>query len=654
MSGSAVDESRAPDRRARVSRSAAADVAVVILLCAVALVPLLRGQIPCSHDGGLHYYRVVAMRHALEQGLLFTRWLPDLAFGYGFPFFNYRAPLSYYLALGLHLTGLSLPWALNLVYVLSILGAALGAYLLGRDLFGPRAGIVAAVAYAYAPYQFLDALVRGNAPESLALALLPFVVWAFRRLALEGRRRWFLASVGFLAALYLGHNISSLLFTPFLLAYLAMVWWVYRGRGHWRQVAMAFGLALGLTTFFWLPALAEKGYVQLYLSRATRNNDFHYNFIELTEVLAPREAVDTSLINPPLEFKLGLAQSVLAGAGLVMGLVLFWRRERRGGTEPGRTGADATKSHQASEQPMTLLLCAVFAALFVFMSTSASLWLWEHVPLLPFVQFPWRFVGRASLPVAILAGASLLPLAERGAYEGRGMSRLRACVFHLLPSVVLGIVVLAALPSTYPPKGYCPMNPYPTVQDVHHYERSSGLVGVDPVGAYFPIWVQRRPQGSPLEAQYGHEGPVARFDASVLPEGAQMVQAEVGPNRARVVIESPSAFRARYLSFYFPGWHASVDGERVSTAPSDPEGLITFNIPSGRHEVTIGFGETPLRRAADVVSAVCVMALLVYSSWPVLRPLTGSSRLLLIFGNLALTTTAVGQSILDTLRAGRG
>jgi len=160
-------------------------LALICLLCAVAVSPLLRTISPCTHDGGLHYFRVAAMRHALEEGLFFARWLPDLAFGYGFPFFNYRAPLSYYLGLGLHLTGLPLPLSLNLVYVLSLLGSALGAYLLARDLFGVRAGVVAAVAYAYAPYQLLDALSRGNAPESVALALLPFILWAFRRLALR-------------------------------------------------------------------------------------------------------------------------------------------------------------------------------------------------------------------------------------------------------------------------------------------------------------------------------------------------------------------------------------------------------------------------------------------------------------------------------------
>ncbi len=145
---------------------------VLLLMAAVAVAPLLRADSPCSHDSAFHYYRIVAMRHALQDGLLFTRYLPDLAFGYGYPFFNYRAPLSYYLGLALYSTGLPLPVALNLVYVLSLLASAVAAYLLADDLFGPWAGLVAGVAYAYAPYQFLDALLRANMPESVALLTL--------------------------------------------------------------------------------------------------------------------------------------------------------------------------------------------------------------------------------------------------------------------------------------------------------------------------------------------------------------------------------------------------------------------------------------------------------------------------------------------------
>ena len=565
---------------------------VILLLCTIAILPLLRTDSPCTHDGGAHYFRVVATRQALQDGLLFTRFLPDLAFGYGYPFYNYRAPLSYYLVLALHLTGLSLPVAQNLVYALSIVGSALTAYLLARDLFGPQAGVVAAVAYAYAPYQFLDALLRGNIPESVVLALLPLILWAFRRLALSGRRRWFLISAVSLAALYLTHNISSLIFTPVLIAFLFVLWLVYRREGHWVFVGGALVLALGLAAFFWGPALLEKGYVQLHMSRTTRNNDFHFNFISLAEMFPLFAPVDTSLMNPPMRFHLGLVQAALAGTGLLVGIIQTRKRE----------------SKEAKERQAILIFFAAFAAACVFMSTRASLWLWEHVPLLPFIQFPWRFVGRATLPVALLAGVSI-PATQRVIRTAHHASRITHHVSRILPPILVTVLILIALPYTYPPDGYCPSAPHPTIDDLFTYEHRSKRAGLAATGAFFPRWVQRRPMGSPLEEQYA-AGSVARFDETALPAGASVVEADYGANQARVVVETPIPFRARYLAFYFPGWRVWVDGEPVEITPSDPEGLLTFEVPAGRHALVIRFGETSLRLAADIISLLSLALLL--------------------------------------------
>jgi len=558
----------------------------ILLLCAVAIAPLLRTDTPCSHDGAFHYYRVAAMRHALKNGILFTRYLPDLAFGYGYPFFNYRAALSYYIALMLHLTGLALPVALNLVYVLSIVASAFAAYLLARDLFGPQAGIVAAIAYAYAPYQFLDALLRANAPESVALPLMPLILWAFRRLALTGRRRWFLVSVGSLAGLLLTHNISSLLFVAFpsfLITYLFVLWLVYRQAFQWTAVGAALGLALGLTAFFWAPALLEQDYVQLHMSRITRNNDFHYNFLPLAEVFAPPTPVDTSLMNPPMHIHLGLAQAILGGIGLVGGLIRWHDRERRA----------------------TLVFLALTAVVMIWISTRSSLWLWEHIPQLPFVQFPWRLVGRAILPVSLLAGASISALrpSRSSSTLTHQPSRHTPYPLSVAHYIAVAVTILSAFPLTYPPQGYCSNAPYPTISDVFTYERQSKLVGVDPEGSYFPVWVRQRPEnGSPLEKQYARGGPIMRFDETVLPTGSTVVEADYGANRARVVVETPTGFRARYLAFYFPGWQVRVDDEPVEVTATDPEGLITFDIPPGNHTIVIRFGSTPVRTLFSVLS----------------------------------------------------
>ena len=263
---------------------------LVTLLGLPLIAPLLRwASVPCTHDGHLHVHRIAAMRHAWENGIYFSRWVPDLAFGYGYPFFVFREPGPLYAILAPHLLGLPLPAASNLFYALTILAAGWFMFLWVRDVAGARAGFVSAVAYMAAPYILLDALVRGNAPESMALPLLPFLLWMGRRWMIKGTAVPLLLAVLGLALLSFSHNISTLMFTPTLLVYLVAVGLL--NRLNWKtllvRLTLLFGLGLGLAFFYTGGALLEMDQVTLSQSTVTRNNDFHFNFASLAEILAP-------------------------------------------------------------------------------------------------------------------------------------------------------------------------------------------------------------------------------------------------------------------------------------------------------------------------------------------------------------------------------
>ena len=303
--------------------------AVLGLLLLPALLPLLQaGLLPCTHDNMFHAYRIVAMRSMLDHGWVFSRWVPNLALGYGYPFFNYREPLPYWVGEAGYLAGLPLSLVLGLIYAASLVGAAWGAYVLARDLFGEHAGWIAGVAYGLGPYVLLDPLRRGNLPESVALALLPWLFVAIRRVVLGRRRGAAFATLVLLVALFLTHNISSLLAAPFLGLYVVLLAFLYRDRKGWMMAFLVVGAAILLTAWFWLPALAERGMVQLDLSRATRNNDFHYNFVTWQEMLlTPPVAHDPNYLNPPMRVSVGIGQ-------LVFGRHRGGRRAARRGEPP--------------------------------------------------------------------------------------------------------------------------------------------------------------------------------------------------------------------------------------------------------------------------------------------------------------------------------
>ena len=138
----------------------------VIALSLVAARPILGPSLPCSTDGPFHLLRLTQLEHLLDQGIIYSRWAPDMALGYGYPLFNFYAPLSYYLAAAVSRLGFGLNLGLLVTFALNIIGSGVAAYLLARDHFSRRAALVAAVAYAYASYQAYDVLFRGNLAES--------------------------------------------------------------------------------------------------------------------------------------------------------------------------------------------------------------------------------------------------------------------------------------------------------------------------------------------------------------------------------------------------------------------------------------------------------------------------------------------------------
>src|SRR5688572_5584486 len=183
------------------------------------------GLMPATPDGLLHLYRLVALDHAIQHGAVWPRFVPGFLFGYGAPVFNYYAPLSLYIPEALHLAGLSFVDALLIGMMVYVVLSAIGAYFLGRVWGGPVAGMMASVAYTCAPYLLYDWPRRGAVAEFAALAILPWVLWAFWRLAAHGQRRDLVLAVITLSALILTHNITALFTMPLLIAYSAYLWW---------------------------------------------------------------------------------------------------------------------------------------------------------------------------------------------------------------------------------------------------------------------------------------------------------------------------------------------------------------------------------------------------------------------------------------------
>lgn len=75
---------------------------LALLLTLPALRPLWQPGLQQTDDGMHHIFRLFNLDLAIRAGHLGARWLADEGFGYGFPVFNFYAPLSYYAGLVFH------------------------------------------------------------------------------------------------------------------------------------------------------------------------------------------------------------------------------------------------------------------------------------------------------------------------------------------------------------------------------------------------------------------------------------------------------------------------------------------------------------------------------------------------------------------------
>jgi len=127
------------------------------LLLALALVIfalgplLLPGYFWGAHDARHDVYFLFEWDRSFQEGIWWPRWAPDFCFGHGYPFFNIYGPLATMIAEGFHLLGADFVTSVKAVFGLAFVLSALTMYGFGRRLWGPMGGLLASLAYTYAP-----------------------------------------------------------------------------------------------------------------------------------------------------------------------------------------------------------------------------------------------------------------------------------------------------------------------------------------------------------------------------------------------------------------------------------------------------------------------------------------------------------------------
>ncbi len=539
--------------------------------------PAMFGTLPKSDDGLMHLYRLVALDYSVRHGDLWPRYSPGMAFGYGIPTFNYYSPLSLYPMEALHLAfGLRPVDAFLWGVMLYLFLGTLGAYLLGAAWGGPLVGLGTAAAYTYAPYTLINWTQRGAIAELLALALLAWTMWALRQLSLYGRRRDFVLAVGCFTLLILTHNITALIGAALLAAYSVLLWWVSPQPPRafiWLGLALLFPLALA--AIYWMPALFELDYVQIWRASSVMEVFGPSTFQTIGQLLAPPRSADLTQLRVLSARPLGWPQLILAALGVAL---TVWDR----GTER------RSLRHW-------LGFAAPLGAVLALMQVPLSAGVWRAIPLLAFVQFPWRLTGPLSLLLSVPAGAGIASVA-------RHIRQPLWCAAWV--GLTLLFTIIIAMPWLY--SAYVPDAPTASIVEVQNFERRTNFIGGTAAGEYLPRWVAVMPDPDRLLGLYAQAEVIPRLQPSPAVTVEDMTW---GMKSAALTLQVRRDTRLTFDWLYFPGWWAKLDGERIAVTPSEPNGLVSVEVPAGEHHLQLGFGPTPLRRVAMWVSVAALIVL---------------------------------------------
>lgn len=517
---------------------------LVILILSLPAVRYLfiNGFFGVSDD--LHIAWLYEMDRVVKMWQFPPRFVPDLSYGFGYPLFTFVYPLPFYIGELFHLLGFSLVNSLKIVFGLSIPISAYFMYKLLRKYLSVILALAGAILYVYVPYRAVEIFVRGSVGEIVAFVLFPLIILS----VINGNLISLAIST---ALLIMSHNILSYMFFPFLILLILL------NRKTLRKNLTGLLLGLLLSIYFWAPAILES---RLFKYDTVFN--FYDHFPTLKQFITPYFGYGASVPGPydTMSFYFGLIGILVC----VLGTLTFIKN---------------FKKFKNNEKiffgwGLTIFLISIF------MMNHRSALIWEHIPLLPYFQFPWRF-----LSMIVLSSPFFLI----------GLSKLKYKNYIGL------FVVIMAISSTF---SYFKYSEYLGRNDNYYLNRYVPYSSVSEEYKKTSEEYLRLPVGN-------SQRPDKIYPKAYTDSVAALEIKEINALDAQIKTNSDEEFILNYNKYYYPGWIAKIDGIKVEISTGKPFGQISIDVPKGEHTVLVEYKESGLRLFFDLVSLVS-LGLIIY------------------------------------------
>jgi hypothetical protein len=472
-----------------------------------------------------------------------ARWAADLNSGYGTPLFIFFYPLPGFIATLLHLLGFSFETVFKIIIGSSFILAPVFLFSWLKRQAKVEVAFSVAIIYMLLPYRFLDIYVRGDVAEILSFVFIPLIFLFIDKVLQEKKIRDVFLGAIFYALFIMAHNGIALIFSPVFLAY-SLIFIKKR-----KDVVYPLGiLVLGicLSAFFALPAIMETKYT---LAKITFSSLYNQNFIPLLQLFYSKWGFGADVnIKGGLSPQIGIIYFIAPFIALIF-----------------------TMMHKIKKQKKFLFWLTIFV-LSVFITTAYSKFLWDHLPILNLLGYPWRFTALSGFASCMLIFYFFSSLKYNKIIM---LATILVVLIFALPLVTVSEYIPSRSDSFY--------LAYPGTTD---YSLRTDTIWT--AGEFFIL-------------------PQKQID--IIAGQGRVANVTRKSNLHTFTVKATTTLGILDNTAYFPGWEVTVDGIKAPIQFQDMNhrGLITFNVPNGEHSVKVVFKETPIRLLSDIVSVISLV-----------------------------------------------
>lgn len=525
---------------------------LLVIISILPLISLFRKGTYESGDLTLHSVFLRSFYESLSQGNFIPAWAENLCGSKGCPVFLFEYITPFYIGSLFHFIGFSYINSIKLLLGFSFIISGIGMYIFVKSHYGKLSAFVASLFYLFAPFHLSEMHFRVGIGMVLAFAFVPFLFLFTKKLVENKNKILFVILTSILLLLLITtHSSVTLLILPLLFLYTFIIS-KRKIISSFFYLSISIILGLGLSCFYWLPALKEIQYT------------WYLKDLTITDFKPIQEYLFSPILYGLLfQGHKGELRLIIGYPHLLVLLLTIYLLIKRKITKIDRT---------------LILYSLISFLIYFFLLLNVSKNIWNKVPLLKSSVLPWRTLMPIAFITSFVSGLVAKHIKNKTLI-------ILLCIF-VISSTILNWGNRKVIPEDN--------NAYNTHWSLYteYYEESNNLLRQNYVKniALSPNLVLNKP----------------RYHLEFVEGNGEIKELNRTSTRHSYILSLKSNSKLKDNTFYFPGWNVYTNYNESPIIYNDKDnlGLILFNLKQGIYKLDIVFGDSKIRKQAKLISLI--------------------------------------------------